>query len=319
MLVWLLFSLAPWLPGASARDVATPGDKTFMHDDECLADPDKCDTFVSDDECLADPDSEACALNALQRRKASLEIPKHNEQDVAFEGPEEPIGADVAVLDLPSGMNKEQDFPETSPIKSMKDGDDSTADADVVAEGVTGYSWCSSHSYAKNCYLYTACQGRSYCVIGGYMIVPGRALAGMESIHGGNAHSLDYLFTAARNRCGDTHCVLITNPIHHRTQDQLHIHYRHYNGGGAALKGALERTLCHKGDGWHYFSKCGPAKARKFNYLPGVFSTVAGAYGGANLANVGITVWFTDACGQGRQTLVLATTHCSIEHAISAR
>merc|ERR1719203_2786847 len=118
------------------------------------------------------------------------------------------------------------------------------------------------------------------------MIVPGRAVRGMESINGRNAGSFDYLMEAAKDRCGDAHCVLITNPQHYRTQEQLHIHYRHYNGGGSVLKGQLERTLCHKHPGWHHFNKCGPAKAALFDYFPGVFSEVAQAYGGRSLYNV---------------------------------
>mmetsp|Transcript_54769 Transcript_54769/g.158459 ORF Transcript_54769/g.158459 Transcript_54769/m.158459 type:complete len:271 (-) Transcript_54769:127-939(-) len=177
----------------------------------------------------------------------------------------------------------------------------------------------ASENYGcAGCYLYRVCRGRTACVINGYMVVPGEPLRGMEDINGGNAGSYDFLFSVARSRCGSNSCVLITNPIHYRTQHQMHIHYRHYNGGGAALKKRLEAALCGT-SGWKYFSECGSAKARLYDSMPGVFSAVAAAYGGGSLADVGITVWFTDACGGGQKTMILASTHCSIEHSISDR
>merc|ERR1719382_367774 len=109
---------------------------------------------------------------------------------------------------------------------------------------MVGYSPCKYHAGSKRCYLYSICQHTSYCIIGGYMVVPGKPCPGMEAINGGTAGSYDYLMKVAKDRCQDTHCVLITNPVHFRSQDQLHIHYRHYNGGGAELKSQLEHTLC---------------------------------------------------------------------------
>lgn len=170
------------------------------------------------------------------------------------------------------------------------------------------------------CYLYRACHSGSWCNLLGYMIVPGTALSGMESINWGTAGSYDYLWSIAKGKCGSTSCVLITNPKHHRTQHQLHIHYRHYNSGGASMKRRLERALCGT-SGWRSFSECGSAKARIYDYFPGVFSAAMEAYGGyGDLANVGLSVWFTAACGgYSQKTMILATTFCSIEHSISAR
>mmetsp|Transcript_17189 Transcript_17189/g.25951 ORF Transcript_17189/g.25951 Transcript_17189/m.25951 type:complete len:380 (-) Transcript_17189:134-1273(-) len=177
---------------------------------------------------------------------------------------------------------------------------------------------CKYNPGAKQCAIYRGCQGPRYCVMGGYMIVPGFYCAGMESVNSGDAASLDYLWDAAKRMCGHTHCVLLTNPVGYRTQNQMHIHYRYYNDGGSHMKAQLERTLCDRSPGWHYFNKCGAGKARLYDYFPGVFSEVARAYGGGPLSYVGISVWFTTACG-GFKTIVLATTHCSIEHDVSSR
>lgn len=232
--------------------------------------------------------------------------------------------SDVLYIDdMPEGWNASEytDY-ETG-------GDEDTDDTDARAEHLpTGDalepstelfgSYCKYNPNSKNCYLYRACRHRSYCVISGYMIVPGWACAGMEEINGGNAGKFDYLMRAARDKCSDTHCVLITNPTCCRTQDQLHIHYRHYNGGGSALKAQLEGQLCHSHGGWQYFKKCGSGKARIYDYFPDVFSEVASAYDGESLGHVGITVMFTTECG-GHKTILLATKDCSIEHSISAR
>lgn len=176
----------------------------------------------------------------------------------------------------------------------------------------------SENYHCGGCYIYRRCQHYSACHLNGYMIAPGKPLRGMEDIDGSNARSWDYLWSAARSRCGSNSCVLISNPIHFRTQHQMHLHYRHYNGGGAALKKRLESTVCGT-SGWQPFNECGNAKAALFDHMPGVFSTVDQAYGGGNMANVGITVWFTSACGGGQKTMILAQTGCSIEHSISAR
>ncbi|CAK9099082.1 Protein ILITYHIA [Durusdinium trenchii] len=163
-------------------------------------------------------------------------------------------------------------------------------------------------------FLANMCHGVGYCAIGGYMIVAGHGDAhGMESIHGSNAGYYDSMLRAAYNRCASGSCVLITNPVGHRTQSRFHIHYRHFNGGGASLKKRLENQLCGT-HGWENFSECGTGKAKFFSGYPAVFREVLGQYGG-HLANVGVTVW-PGSCGHG--VIVLATTHCSIEHSISA-
>lgn len=61
---------------------------------------------------------------------------------------------------------------------------------------------------------------------------------------------------------------------------------------------------------------CASSKAKYFSSFPRVFTEVAEAYGGGNLASVGIQVW-PGACGSGY--IIQTTTHCSIEHTISER
>lgn len=164
-------------------------------------------------------------------------------------------------------------------------------------------------------FLANLCHGTSYCAIAGYMIVAGHGDAkGMESIHNSNVGYYDSMLRAAYNRCASGSCVIITNPVGHRTQSRFHIHYRRFNGGGASLKHRLEKQLCGS-HGWENFAECGTGKAKYFGGYPSVFREVLGQYGG-HLANVGVTVW-PGACGHG--VIVLATTHCSIEHSISAR
>mmetsp|Transcript_5834 Transcript_5834/g.16903 ORF Transcript_5834/g.16903 Transcript_5834/m.16903 type:complete len:278 (-) Transcript_5834:114-947(-) len=242
------------------------------------------DAVLTDDECAV---AEDCALNALQLRAAS-----GNDPAAPGEGFGDPLIADAD----PSWE------------------DDSDEENDLGADA-TGY--CTRNSRAKRCGLLRACHGRSYCVFGGYMVVPGRPCAGMESINGGNAHSYDYLFGVARRYCGGPGCVLMTNPVGHRTQDQLHIHFRRTSMMGPVMQSRLQAATCHE-DGWVPFHAgccgCGHSKARAFHGFPGVFSAVASAFGGGSLSSVGISVWF--GCGK---TIVLATTHCSIEHSVSAR
>mmetsp|Transcript_38625 Transcript_38625/g.62309 ORF Transcript_38625/g.62309 Transcript_38625/m.62309 type:complete len:284 (-) Transcript_38625:47-898(-) len=249
--------------------------------------------MAADDECLGT--GRDCALSALQLRGET-----RAQADLAGSGDD-----DVIYLDLPP------DYDDKTMSTVMVDDADlsSNVSSKVLKEGAV----CHGH-----CMLAHMCRGRHYCVIGGYMIVPGQDVAGMESINGGNAGSYNYLMGAARAHCGSTSCVMITNPVGFRSQDQLHIHFRHYNGGGAAMKHRLEKALCGT-SGWHHFSACGGGKAQLFGGFPGVFSAVAGAYGGGSLANVGIAVFFTTACGGGMKTMVLATSHCSIEHSISSR
>jgi len=182
----------------------------------------------------------------------------------------------------------------------------------------SGGGGCRYHAGSPDCHLYRLCRGQRVCVVGHHLVVPGESVPGMESINGGSARHLDYLWYAARGHCGSDGCVLLVNPVGHRTQDQLHIHFWHMNGRGPALKHQLEQSLCGK-YGWRSFRQCGHAKARMYNSMPGVFSEVARAFGGGSLAHVGITVMFTHACGGGQKVMILATTGCSLEHDISPR
>jgi len=166
-------------------------------------------------------------------------------------------------------------------------------------------------------YIRSMCQGTDgYCNLGGYMIVPRRQCPGMECINGGNANYYDQFMRAAYMYCSDPSCVLITNPVGYRSQNQLHIHYRHMTGQGHNLKERLQHQLCHSIGGWQSFHECGTGKARLFPSLPGAFSVTAAEYGGGSMANIGITVW-PGSCGN--QVIILATTHCSLEHSISPR
>lgn len=274
----------------------------------------------------------------------ALEVMRENEERGSREPEVQTVeveGGDNALyLELPENWLVDADFPDTNdtieaalPNVRSFGGDNNSGGIDAMSDGsavvvprngneVNDMSqiqnaYCQSHTREHKCYLYAACHGRSYCVMGNYMIVAGFPCPGMESINGGNAGSFDFLMSAARARCSSQNCVLITNPVGHRTQEQLHIHYRYYNGGGAHLKRQLERTLCGT-HGWRHFHSCGHAQARLYSGFPGVFSAVAAAYGGGSLANVGISVWSTTACG-GYKYMILATTHCSIEHSISSR
>merc|ERR1711957_1010626 len=85
-------------------------------------------------------------------------------------------------------------------------------------------------------YGHHAVNGTRYCVYGNYMIVPAFGISGTEGINHDNSQDVDLLMHAAYDHCNSTSCVLMVNPMHHRTQNQLHLHFRHYNGGGAHLK-----------------------------------------------------------------------------------
>lgn len=82
----------------------------------------------------------------------------------------------------------------------------------------------------QNCFLYSVCHGRSYCVMWGYLVMPGRPCTGTEEINGGNARDYDFLFNVAKNQCNGDHCVLIVNPMHHRTQDRRVTQRPHHPG-----------------------------------------------------------------------------------------
>lgn len=217
------------------------------------------------------------------------------------------LDENVGYVDLPEGF--EEKYGAGVAIDKLRE---------IASNGVQAMADtnCKEHPGSRNCALFNVCRHRNFCIVGNYMVVPGWPAPGMESINLGNAGRYDPLMYRAHQQCGGIHCVLITNPYGHRTQDQLHIHYKGYNPtAGSALKARLEKSICNTG-GWRYFSECGAAKAKVFGHFPRVFSEVAMAFGGGSLKNVGITVWQTEKCGGGVKTIVLAASHCSIEHSI---
>jgi len=275
------------------------------------------DVLAGDDECSLS--SEECALQALQLRGAGAAGSEEEPNKVYTDD----TGADVLTLSLPEGWTMEDDYPESDDLEDVRD--DITMHANYYHKKKlpreVGPGGCQQTPGARECYFYRACRGPRYCVINGYMIVPGFPVAGMENIDGRNAGVFDYLMYEGQKHCGSTSCVLIINPVHHRTQEQMHIHYRTLNYDGHHEQRKLESVLCHSDRGWHKiysFGQCQEGKARLYDYFPAVFSEVANSFGGMNLAHVGVSVWNTNACG-GYKTIVLATTHCSIEHDISRR
>jgi len=270
------------------------------------------DAVLQDDECAVGED---CALNALQLRAAIVDHPSSADLPPAADGPpaEGDDDDDDDSKPLIAGAN-----PAWSDPANMGVGpEEEDGELGAATEADSSKSYCARHLFQERCGLYAHCMGRPYCVFGNYMVVPGKPCPGMEAINGGNARSYDYLFGVARSRCGDPGCVLMTNPVGHRTQDQLHIHFRRMIKMGPAMKTSLEAATCHA-SGWVPFSPhccgCGHGKARAFSGYPGVFSEVAKAFGGGSLGSVGISVFF--GCGK---TIILATTHCSIEHSVSER
>uniref|UniRef100_A0A7S1QUI3 Uncharacterized protein n=1 Tax=Alexandrium catenella TaxID=2925 RepID=A0A7S1QUI3_ALECA len=171
-------------------------------------------------------------------------------------------------------------------------------------------------------FLARLCNNGGYCVMGGYSVVAGRSSAvGMESINAGNVRYYDVLMYAAVRHCSHFSCVLITNPMHHRTQSRFHINYRHVNDAGANLKRRMEMAVCgnlkRRVDGWrtgHF--PCG-GRARFFRGFPEVFSAAMGA---GSLAHAAVSVW-PGSClsGDNGGTIILVSFHCSIEHTISNR
>jgi len=67
--------------------------------------------------------------------------------------------------------------------------------------------------------------------------------------------------SAASFKLGSYYLTITDVPYsfsHH--EGRFHIHYRHYNGGGASLKKRLEKQICGK-HGWENFAECGTGKA----------------------------------------------------------
>jgi len=264
-----------------------------------------------DDECAAPGD---CALSALQVRGSMLA--DDPEGGYVFDPPSGWIDADKeAMKEIEAAPDVEGD--ELGSAAAYPHWHRGHQDAHYDRNDKDTDAYCSSNPRAQNCFLYSVCRGRSYCVMWGYLVMPGRPCTGTEQINGGNARDYDFLFDVAKKHCSGDHCVLIVNPMHHRTQEQLHIHFRHFSGEGDNMKAVLEKVTCSK-VGWTSFHThgCGSGgKARFYSGFPRVFSEVAGAYGGGSLASVGIQVW-PGSCGRGGY-IVQTTTHCSIEHSIT--
>jgi len=285
--------------------------------------PETAAWVAMDDECELGSD---CALNALQFLATRSSSPP-----VIVPAPD---AAEYKVLTLPEGWTADMDFPETwNPRVAGGDDrgsnrDDSLEDALSVKmeANAQSQSGCQYHSRPSSCFLFRDCvyghhavNGTRYCVYGNYMIVPAFGISGTEGINHDNSQDVDLLMHAAYDHCNSTSCVLMVNPMHHRTQNQLHLHFRHYNGGGAHLKRQIEELACNNSNyttEWHHFHKCKDGKVKAYSHFPNVFSEVVEAYGNHSLANKGITV-FPSACGDKNMTLVLGTGHCSIEHSIT--
>jgi len=198
-------------------------------------------------------------------------------------------------------------------------------------------SVCAHDAQSHGCFLYRHCvkvasgQGHAnpdnkYCVMSGYTVVPAFPITGTESINVRNSMHVDPIMDAAYEKCSSSKCVLMVNPRGHRTQEQLYIHYRHYNnGGGSRLKTQLETTACYQ-SGWHKvhgipeLHKCKSAQVRVYSQHPtDIFSQVAeaqGKHGKKSLDGVGVTV-YPRACPRSKKTMVLFTEHCTIEKSIS--
>jgi len=194
-------------------------------------------------------------------------------------------------------------------------------------------SACKQNQHSHGCFLYRHCvkatkgsADSQYCVMSGYTIVPSFPITGTESINQGNSIHVDPIMDAAYTHCSSSKCVLMVNPKGHRTQEQLYIHYRHYNNNaGHRLKTTLESTACYQ-SGWHKvhgvpdLHKCKTAQVRVYAQHPtDIFSQVAeaqGKHGKHDLDGVGVTV-YPKACPRGKKTMVLFTEHCTIEKSIS--
>jgi len=134
--------------------------------------------------------------------------------------------------------------------------------------------------------------------------------SGLESINSGNVGYYDQGMYAAHARCGGSGCALIVNPPGHRTVNQFHIHFVHYEGYGSSLKQKLEGEVCGK-SGWHGGGlPCG-GKAAFFSGFPAVFSEAMTAGG---FAHASVIAWPASCGGSG--TIVELAYGCSIEHQI---
>jgi len=162
--------------------------------------------------------------------------------------------------------------------------------------------------------LARSCNNGRYC-IWNYLITSGRKDAiGIESINAHNVGYYDGLMSAARGVCGGPQCVIMVNPMHHRTQSRFHIHARRYSKRGGPLKQRLERRLCRGSRHWVRGGLPCNGQAQFFSGFPPVFSE---AMKTGNIAHAAVTA-FPSSCG-GRGSIILLSYHCSIEHSISPR
>jgi len=263
------------------------------------------DFLEAGDECV---DGGHCAWSLLQRRSTR----RSEVQDPTFEADVEhdPALDGGYFFDPPDGWIEEDEL-------ALRTIDRVQNEANETARrllGPTPLGNCSSRPATRDCFLYSACKGRKYCVMG-YLIAPGVACAGTEEITTTNAASYDYLFDVAYSQCPIGRCVYIVNPQQYRTEEQLHIHFRHYNGIGARVRNALHKAVCER-DGWvkWFVSDCSSGMARRYAALPRVFTEVLRLYGSESLAHTGILVW-PDACGP--EFIVQTIVGCSVEYAIT--
>lgn len=171
-------------------------------------------------------------------------------------------------------------------------------------------AWISAHDALENSSEPLALLGSSsgWSQGGDKMWGSGR---GIENVNSGNVGYYDRGMDAARSRCGGSGCALLTNPPGHRTVQQFHIHFIHYQGYGASLKHRLESMVCSSPGAWRGgHLPCG-GRAAFFPGFPGVFSK---AMSGGNIHHASVIAW-PASCG-GRGTIVELAYGCSIEHQI---
>ncbi|CAE7242704.1 unnamed protein product, partial [Symbiodinium pilosum] len=149
--------------------------------------------------------------------------------------------------------------------------------------------------------------GRGWWVGGDKMWGSGR---GIENVHGNNLGYYNQGMDAAHSRCGGSSCALIVNPPGHRSINQFHIHFFHYAGYGANLKGRLEKRVCGR-SGWKSGGFPCHGKAMYVSGWPRVFSV---ALGGGGMHHASVIAW-PGACGR-RGTIIQLAYGCSIEHQI---
>jgi hypothetical protein len=161
-----------------------------------------------------------------------------------------------------------------------------------------------SNYHMEGCFLYRACEAQESdpCLLYGYMVLPKRPTAGLESI-GNDPGAFDVLARKARSLCGS--CILLVNPPGYRTQHQLHLHYRHPRPEGLELTRRLERAVCAS-PGWRPFSICEGGEAVRLSSLSPFSKAAERDLGGA-----GISV-YPSVCGE----LLLLSRHCTLEHRV---